>query len=113
MNRWDGSAQAALSDPEYLDYSEQSRTLEIAAMARGIVTLSGGAGEPQRAASASVTRTPSACLGRQPALGRGFRADDERPGSASVILSDAVWRERFGGDAAIIGRSPQCPGQPA
>ena len=33
MNRWDGSAQAALSDPEYLDYAEQSRTLEIAAMA--------------------------------------------------------------------------------
>ena len=112
MNRWDGSEQASLSDPEYLDYAEQSRTLEIAAMARGIVTLTGGGGEPQRANVVSITANTFGVLGRQPALGRGFGPEDERRGSATVIISDAVWRERFGGDAGIIGRIVNVQGAP-
>ena len=42
-NRWDGSATASLSNPEYLDYAEQSGLLEIAAMAPAGVNT-GGAG---------------------------------------------------------------------
>ena len=33
-NRWDGSPAAALSDPEYLDYAERTRSLAIAAAGR-------------------------------------------------------------------------------
>lgn len=111
-NRWDGTASAGLSDPEYLDYAEQSRSLDIAAMARGLVTVTGGAGEPERIGAVSVTSNTFRVLGRQPALGRGFDADDERPGSVSVILSNALWRERFGGDPAIIGRTVHVLGTP-
>ena len=112
MNRWDGSEQAALSDPEYLDYSEQSRSLEIAGMARGRATLSGGNGEPQQASVVSITANAFNVLGRQPALGRGFGPEDERRGSATVIISNAVWRDRFGGDPAIIGRTVNVQGSP-
>src|SRR5918994_3775265 len=87
MNRWDGSEHAALSDPEYLDYSEQSRSLEIAAMARGRATLTGGNGEPQQASVISLTANAFSVLGRQPALGRGFGPQDERRGSAAAIIS--------------------------
>ena len=112
MNRWDGSEQSALSDPEYLDYAEQSRTMDIAAMARGRATLSGGNGEPQQASVVSVTANAFRVLGRQPALGRGFGPDDERRGSAVVIISDAVWKERFGGDPSIVGRTINVQGSP-
>ena len=111
-NRWDGTAVARLSDPEYLDYAEQSRTLDIAAMARSWVTVTGGAGEPQRLEAVYVSANTFRVLGRQPALGRGFLPEDERAGSVPVILSHALWRERFGGDPALIGRSINVLGTP-
>lgn len=45
-------------------------------------------------------------MGVAPARGRGFVADDARPGATPVaVLSDALWRGRFGGDPGIIGRT--------
>ena len=52
-------------------------------------------------------------LGIAPALGRGFSADDARPGRGDVvILTDGFWRRRFDGDAGIIGRSINVDGTP-
>jgi predicted permease len=47
-------------------------------------------------------------LGVQPAIGRGFAAEDE----AAVILSHGFWRRRFAGDPAIAGRSIMLNGLP-
>ena len=45
-------------------------------------------------------------LGLPPLAGRGFRAEDERPGAERVaVVGEALWRRRFGGDAAIVGQS--------
>ena len=45
-------------------------------------------------------------LGLPPLAGRGFRAEDERPGAQRVaLIGEALWRRRFGGDAAIVGQS--------
>ena len=47
-----------------------------------------------------------------PALGRFFRPDDMGPGAARVaVLSDALWRSWFGGDAGVLGRSLVLDGQ--
>lgn len=44
-------------------------------------------------------------LGVQPASGRVFTAKEDSPaGESVVILSDGLWRRRFGGDAGLIGR---------
>ncbi len=43
-------------------------------------------------------------LGVRPARGRAFGREDDRRGSAGVVvLSDSIWRTRFGGDPGILG----------
>jgi len=45
-------------------------------------------------------------LGVQPALGRNFTQDEDRPSAnPTVMLSWGLWKRRFGGDAGIVGRS--------
>jgi len=52
-------------------------------------------------------------LGTAPALGRGFRAEEERPGAEKVvILSDAAWRFRFDARADVLGRTVLVDGAP-
>jgi putative ABC transport system permease protein len=105
-NRWDGSPATALSNPEYLDYAEQSRTLIMAAASGGAVNVSGGTGDPERVAVAVLSVNALDVLGTPPALGRGFRPEDAYQGAAPVaILSDGFWRRRFGADPAIVDRA--------
>ena len=52
-------------------------------------------------------------LGVQPRIGRAFVSGEEVPGSSRVVLlSDALWRGRFGADERIIGRSITLDGSP-
>jgi predicted permease len=53
-----------------------------------------------------------AALGVPPALGRVFSDDEDQPGADNVmVLSDRAWRNRFGADPALIGRTVQINGQ--
>ena len=112
MNRWDGQARARLSNPEYLDYAEMSRTMDIAALSAGTSPITGGAGEPERVPSAAVTTNIFEVLGRAPALGRGFTTEDVRNGNGVVIISDVLWRERFGRSANILGTTMNVSADP-
>ncbi|HEY0946590.1 MAG TPA: ABC transporter permease [Opitutaceae bacterium] len=52
-----------------------------------------------------------ATLGVQPALGRAFTAEEQQPGRDQVvILTDALWRSRYGADPNIIGRTIRVDG---
>jgi predicted permease len=48
-----------------------------------------------------------AVLGLSPLLGRGFTAEDDRPGGVNevVMLTEELWRTRFGGDPALVGQT--------
>jgi putative ABC transport system permease protein len=51
-------------------------------------------------------------LGVDPALGRTLRPEDDRVPRANVlVLTDSLWRRRFGGDPAVIGRTLDIDGQ--
>ncbi len=53
-------------------------------------------------------------VGATPLLGRTFNADESRPNSPRVIvLSEALWRRRFGADRTIVGRAVPVAGETA
>jgi hypothetical protein len=65
-----------------------------------------GAGEPVRFDGARVSAGFFPALGIAPQLGRVFRTDEDQPGRGlETVLSDRLWRDRFGADPAVIGRT--------
>ncbi len=67
--------------------------------------------------SASISANLFPMLGLQPVLGRGFLPQDSggsvKPSDAhAVLLSDAVWREDFGADPAVVGSVTHMNGEP-
>lgn len=77
----------------------------LSAYAGSDLTLA-GAGEPTILHGTRVSPDHFDVMGVQPFLGRAFRAAERRPGGDDVvILSHALWRDRFGSDEAILGRS--------
>ena len=61
---------------------------------------------PERLAAMRTSAGFFAVLGTGAALGRTFTGDEERfGGPAAIVLSDALWRSRFGADRSVIGRS--------
>lgn len=64
-----------------------------------------GAGDPEEVAALRATWELLPTLGVQPALGRGFTENDDRPGGLqTVILAHGYWQRRFGGASDVIGR---------
>jgi putative ABC transport system permease protein len=65
-----------------------------------------GRDQPERTLGFFVSPGFFAAVGVQPALGRGFAAAEEVRGQDRVVvLSDGLWRRRFGGDPSIVGQS--------
>ena len=94
-----------LSDALYFLYAAESRTLDGVAAYRSEQASFTGADNPQRVQAASVTASFFDVMRTPPQLGRTFTAEDDRPGAAPVIvLSDGLWRGRFGDDPGIVGR---------
>jgi putative ABC transport system permease protein len=95
-----------VSTLNYLSWAERATSTEaLAAFASANVTLT-DQGEPERLPGGAITASMFSVLGLPPLAGRGFRADDEQPGASRVaVLSETLWRRRFGGDAAVVGQS--------
>ena len=113
VNRHTGDHEIKASAPDYIDWREQNSAFQDVAAFNansGLgLNLSGadhsGAGHPARISATSVTGNLFSVLGVTPALGRSFLPDEERPGSAPVcILSDDLWKRRFGSNPKILGK---------
>lgn len=100
-----GYSRAPLSGPELFDLRERSRTFaDFAAVTANTATL-GTLQDPLQIAIGTVTHNFFSVLQAAPQLGRAFTANDEGPGKLpTVILSWALWQNRFGGDPSIVGR---------
>jgi predicted permease len=73
----------------------------------------GGDAEPERVRATYVSAEVLPMLGVRPMLGRWFTRDEEIKGKHHVvILSEPLWRNRFGGDRGIVGREIRIEGLP-
>jgi putative ABC transport system permease protein len=103
----------SVSPADYLDWERMTRSFTgIAAMDRVNMALS-REGPAEELQGETVTLDFFRILGIAPARGRVFSRDEETFGQDhEVILSDALWRVRFGADSRIVGRSIRLDGQP-
>jgi len=101
-----GYDQNAPAAANYLDWRSQNNVFsQIAAYGGGQVNLTGDP-RPERVAGAAVTANLFPLLGISPLLGRTFATEEEQPGRDQVvILSYALWQDRFGGNPQIAGES--------
>jgi putative ABC transport system permease protein len=95
----------AASVLNYLSWKEQSRTF-AALGAFGFTSFNlTGQGEPEQFTGGNVTPSLFPLLGLHTVVGRSFRDDEDRPGGAKVVMiSEGLWKRRFGGDPTIVGR---------
>jgi len=78
----------------------------LAAVKRASPTLGAPGRDPERLGAARVSATLFPLLGVSPALGRGFREDEDAEGGGHVVvLSDGFWRREFGADPSVVGRA--------
>jgi putative ABC transport system permease protein len=89
----------------YTALTERARPFEALAVVKPWQPTLTGRAEPERLEGQRVSAAYFGALSVWPSIGRDFRQDDDRfHGPDLAILSDRVWRRRFGGDRAIIGR---------
>ena len=107
-----GNRPADVAPANFLDWREQARSFEHVTAIEPWSLDFAGAGEPEVFYGWLVTEGFFEALGARAAYGRTFLPDEFRPGSGVVVLTDGLWRRRFGGDASIIGQALTLEGQP-
>jgi putative ABC transport system permease protein len=113
-----GYDEIGLTEGELTELQRDSKTLQAVGMyTYDGVTLSSvedtGAKEPERVQLAALTSGVLPILRVKPALGRGFLPEEEQPGRGRVIiLSDEIWRSRYGADPKIVGKNVRIQATP-
>jgi putative ABC transport system permease protein len=102
----------AVAPANVIDWQEQARSLDLAAVEPYGFTYTGGS-EPQSLPGARVTKGFFEIFGLEPLYGRTFTPDEHTPGrNQVVVLSHGVWARQFGADPGIVGRAIRLNGQP-
>ena len=108
-----GYPRGPLSGPELGDLREQATRFEGFGAIWATTTALTGENDPQQLRIGLVTANFFSLLGADAALGRTF-VDEDEPTAAptTILLSDALWRRRYGGDPTIVGRRVLVDDQP-
>lgn len=107
-----GSGPAA-SPAKFAHWRQRTSVVpDAAAYRNGIVNYTGG-DVPEQRRSAQVSAEYFRLFGATMARGRGFSAEEDRPGGERVaVLSHALWARRFAADEATLGRTISLSGEP-
>src|SRR3974377_1960497 len=112
--QWSISPMPPLSYPDYRDLLERNQTFSgMVAYHHDWLSLTDG-GTPERIYVANVSSNFFDLLGVKPALGRFFRPEEEaREGGAPyVVLGYSLWKTKYAGDRAIVGKSIEMARRP-
>ncbi|MCI0366607.1 MAG: ABC transporter permease, partial [Phycisphaerales bacterium] len=106
-----GIERGGASMADLLDWRTQSRSFQsidvihINLFTNSRFTWTSDGGEPETIVGISVTATFFETLGVQPILGRSFTIGDDQPGrDLTVVLSERLWRRRYGASQAVVGK---------
>lgn len=102
----------AMSGQDFLDFHERARSFEgLLGYYGGTVNLADDEG-PERYQGAWVTANAFEVLRVEPVLGRTFVEGEDAPGlRPTVVLGFHVWRDRYGEDPGVIGKSVRVNGR--
>ena len=103
----DPSQLVSVAPQDFMDWDQRQQVFEAMAAHTGAsVTLRGPDAEPEDLRGLRITADLFEVLRVSPAMGRPFTAENEVDGRHRVaVLSDAIWRRRFGADPSIVGRT--------
>jgi putative ABC transport system permease protein len=107
----------ALSVPKYFFWRDRGTASAGFAAIAAYESLGSGFnlvtdGRPERIVGSHVSANFFAVFADRPQLGRTFAAEEDRPGGPrAVVLSDRLWRRRFGGEPAVVGRRLRLNGE--
>jgi putative ABC transport system permease protein len=108
-NHWDSATPADIDDIR----RENTTLASLASWDGGLANLGASGGEPERVIQSLVSANFFDVVGVQPSRGRSFQPGEDQAGREhEVILSDGLWRRRFGGDPGIVGQSIRLDDEP-
>jgi putative ABC transport system permease protein len=110
-NAKDPSDMYIVSAPNYLDFTRVSAFERTGIWEYLNFNFSGDA-EAERVPGLRVSASTFQMLGVTPQLGRTFTEAEDAPGHDVAIISDALWRRRYGARADIIGHTARINGRP-
>ena len=118
VNVWESAPsrklpQLVAAPGNYYDWRAQNRVFaDMGAYQQAFFSLGNAGGEPERYTGALCDAGFFRTLAVTPLMGRPISAEDDQPGHDDVVvLGYGVWRQRFGGDAGIVGRPVQFMGR--
>jgi putative ABC transport system permease protein len=96
-----------VSYQDFKDWREATKTFNgLAAYTGTTMNVSDEGRAPERYVGTYISATGFKLLGQPTLLGRDFLPDDDRPGAASVvILGNGVWKNRYGSDPGVVGKT--------
>jgi len=96
----------------FISWREQQHSFrEIAAVGFNTFTIT-GSGDPEQLYGNLISPALMRVLGLSPVRGRAFTDDEEKPGATPVaMISEGLWKRRFGGNPSILGQSINLNGQ--
>jgi predicted permease len=101
-----------VSWPDFVDWQNQTTSFSAIAALGGINFNLTGHGQAERLHGLRVSASFLSALGVHPLLGRDFVDADDRAGAVPVaLLSNELWKRRFGGDPSIVGSNINLDGR--
>ncbi len=113
-NKAGGFDHSNVSYRDFEDWRREARSFESLAVMFPVTQTLTGRGEPEALDVTLVTGDFFRMIGARAAFGRLLGPADDRPEAPrAAVLTWASWRERFGADPAVVGRTLTLDGQPA
>ena len=109
-----GLRRGSHSYPNFFDVRSQNTVFEHLAAYHGADFIMTGRGEPARLQGSVVTANLFPLLGVQPALGRSFLPEEDKPaqGGRVAIISHELFQQRFNSDPSILNQAITLDGRP-